>query len=310
MPQVTRDRRSQERKRDKPQEKQRQRKRVKTTSKQPNLLASTLLSIGKALEEHTRWGKRKRASVAQEEAVDKEVLSEVFSKLGLETKIDQIEAEFNAEAKAARVAARNKLETTVTNDTVDNTPEKPPPTHFDIAYGAPNAHAQHRKYWTAAVCVLGVLLVIQSVFLFRDRIARTFPGTRPALISLCNTFGCAMPLPRLASKINIQYNFNEWEDRREQDKRYYLLYAKVTNNATFEQDWPSLELTLFNSIQQVFSRRIFEPAEWVPREKFAQNTGMAPRSSVEIHLEQEVTEIDPNNVRLVPANAILTHSYP
>ena len=222
-------------------------------------------------------------------------MNEVFSRLGIETKIDQIEAEFNAEAKAARAAVRNKTEAATTKITKSNTPEKSPPTHFDIAYGAA-AHPHHHKFWTAAVCVLGATLVFQSVFLFRDHVARSFPAMRPALVSFCNLFGCAMPLPRDASRIKVTYGFNQ------RDEHHYVFYATVTNEADFTQDWPNLELTLYNFIEQPLSRRIFTPTEWIPPEKFTQN-GIAPKSYVTTHLELEVTEI-------VPSKSDLTHFYP
>ncbi|MCL2876200.1 MAG: zinc-ribbon domain-containing protein [Betaproteobacteria bacterium] len=298
LPQVTRNRSSQERKRDKPRESSRQRKRVKPADK-PNRLAFTFLSIGKALKESTGWSRRKRGAVARgpNKEIDKEVLNEVFSKFGIETKIDQIEAEFNAEAKVARAAARDKIETTATNVTISNTPEKPPPSHFDIAYGNLATHIKYHKYWTAAVCALGVLFVTQSVFLFRDRIARTFPNTRPAFVSICNIFGCAMPLPRDASRIKVTYGFNQRNEHR------YVFYATVTNEANFEQDWPNLELTLHNPIEQPLSRRIFTPTDWVPPERLAQNTGIAPKSYVSTHLELEVTDI-------VPSKSDLKHFFP
>jgi len=299
LPQITRGRGSQERKREKSREKPQSKQRKRGKSAEPSRLASTLLSIGKALEERTRWGKRKRTPVAQavNETVDNEVLSEVFSRLGIETKIDQIEAEFNAEAKAARTAVRSKIEDKTTSKVPkSNVPEKSPPsppTHFDVAYGA--AHAHH-KYWTAAVCVLGAFLAIQSVFLFRDNIARTIPGTRPALVSLCNVFGCAMPLPRDASRIKVTYGFNQ------RNEGHYVFYATVTNEADFTQDWPNLELTLHNFIEQPLSRRTFTPSEWVPSEKFDRK-GMAPKSYVSTHLELQVTDI-------VPSKSDLTHFYP
>jgi len=81
-----------------------------------------------------------------------------------------------------------------------------------------------------------------------------------------------------------------------------VFYATVTNEADFTQDWPNLELTLYNFIEQPLSRRIFTPAEWVPSEKFNQN-GMDPKSYVSTHLELEVTDI-------VPSKSDLAHFYP
>jgi hypothetical protein len=258
-------------------------------------LATTFFNIGKALEERTGWGKRRRERTAYmtNGTVDSQVLSEVFSKLGIETKIDQIEAEFNAEARAARAAVIKKK-------IASNLPPKEQdlPSQFDEAYGKPAARVQHHRFWSIAVCVLGVILLIQSVFLLRNPIARAFPGTRPALVSLCETFGCTMPLPREISKIRRDgYSFNR------RDERHYVLYVQVVNAANFEQDWPSLELTLLNFIEQPLSRRVFTPAEWVPPAVLAGGGGIAPGGSASAHLELEVTGV-------VPSRADLKLLYP
>jgi hypothetical protein len=292
LPQITRSRENQERKREKPREKLRTRQQKRGKPAKQSRLATTFVNIGKALEERTKWGKRRRERAAQAPSgpVDNEVLSEVFSKLGIETKIDKIEAEFNAEAKAARAAVRSP-------PPAAKLPEKPQHSHFDEAYGNPVVHAHHHRFWTIAVSVLGIILVTQSIFLFRNHIARSLPGTRPALVSLCETFGCNMPLPRDASQLKVTYGFNKRDERR------YVLYATVKNNANFEQDWPSLELTLRNFIEQPLSSRIFTPAEWVQPEVLAQGKGIAPGGSVPTHLELEVTGV-------VPSRADLTHIYP
>jgi hypothetical protein len=292
LPLVTRHRENLERKREKSRGKPRNKQQKRTKPAKQSRLATTFINIGKALEERTKWGKRRRERAAQatNEPVDNEVLSEVFSKLGIETKIDQIEAEFNAEAKAARAAIR------LPPPAAKNIPpEISQHSHFDEAYG--NPHARHHRFWSIVVCVLGATLVIQSVFLFRNHIARSFPAVRPALVSLCENFGCTMPLPRDASQLKVTYGFNKRDDH------HYVLYATVTNNAGFAQDWPSLELTLLNFIEQPLSRRIFTPAEWVLPETLAKGDGIAPGSSVPTHLELEVTGV-------VPSKADLTHIYP
>jgi hypothetical protein len=284
LPQIARSRENQERKRSKSREKSRRRKRAEPGK--TSRLASTLMSIGRALEERTGWGKRrKRAPVAP--TVDEEVLSDIFSKFGIETKIDKIEAEFDAEAKAARADARSKIAAKPSPS-----PEEDLPSVFDVAYGTPSTRIQHHKFWTTAVSVLGIILVIQSVFLFRNQIARTLPGARPALVSLCNALGCSMPLPHDESQIEIvDYGFARLSERSDR----YVLYVKVTNNAKFAQDWPNLELVLKNDIHQPLSRRILVPAEWVPPERFAQNTGIPPRGNVDINMQLEVTGITPSN---------------
>ncbi|MCL2161910.1 MAG: zinc-ribbon domain-containing protein [Betaproteobacteria bacterium] len=293
LPQITRSRENQERKRNKPQEKSPDKPRKRVKPAKPSRLASTLHTIGKALEEQrTKWGKRrKRVEVAPIETVDNEVLSEIFSKFGIETKIDKIEAEFDAEAKAARTAVRGKSDATKSSDP----PEKSPPSHFDV-YGNLDVNARHHKLWTTAVSVLGIILVIQAVFLLRHSIARWVPATRPALVALCNTFDCAMPLPRDASLIKVEdYSFFRRSNRPD---HHIFFYAKVLNDAGFTQDWPDLKLTFKDSIHQPLSSRILTPAEWVPPEILAQNVGMAPRSKVNITMELEVMGTPPRHFDL------------
>jgi hypothetical protein len=288
MPSITRNRESQERKREKSREKPRSKQQKRSKSGTTSVLASTIMSIGRALEERTRWGKRrkKRAQQTTNGTVDSEVLSGVFSKLGIETKIDQIEAEINAEVKAARVAASKKK-------LMAQPPprEQDLPSQFDEAYGNPAVHVQQHKFWTVAVCMLGAILAFQSVFLFRNHIARALPVARPALVSFCDTFGCTMPLPRDGSQVKITHSFNKRSERQ------YVLYANVTNNARYMQDWPSIELTLLNFIEQPLSRRIFTPSEWVPAATLAEG-GIAPGKSVSTHLELEVTGVVPSRVDL------------
>jgi hypothetical protein len=301
LPQVTRSRESQERKREKPRGKSHKKPQKREKPAKRSRLASTfatLAKLGKALEERTRWGRRHErppATQAKNETVDNEVLSEIFSKFGLETKIDKIEAEFDAEAKVARAAARSKISAPVTSTaTKSSAPEKQLPSHFDV-YGKPAD--RHHKLWMSAICVLGIILVVQSAFLARNRIARAFPSTRPALVSLCETLGCAMPLPRDASQIKVTYGLNQRSENR------YVFYATVTNNADFAQDWPNLGLTLHNFIEQPLSSRIFTPTEWAPPENLAQNTGIAPKSSVTTQLELEIAGAAPSRFKL-------EHSYP
>jgi hypothetical protein len=82
-----------------------------------------------------------------------------------------------------------------------------------------------------------------------------------------------------------------------------VFYARVTNSAAFGQDWPNLELILKNDINQPLSRRILVPTEWVPPGKLAENTSMAPQSSVDVNIELEITG-------LVPGKYEVGHFYP
>ncbi|MDR0564386.1 MAG: DUF3426 domain-containing protein, partial [Azoarcus sp.] len=229
----------------------------------------------------------------KEDAVDEQVLSEVFSKFGIETKIDKIEAEFDAEAKATRDATtRSKSETKST----DSFSPKPEPVHFD--YGHLGAHP-HTRQWAVAATLFGTLLTVQLLFLGRDSIARELPFTRPAFVSLCETFGCTMPLSRDEELILVEdYGLLLQPTGANQ----YVFYATVTNKARYFQDWPTLELDVLDETRKPLAQRTFSPEEWVPNGQLTPN-GIAPRASISMRMNLEVLDV-------IPSNYKLGHFYP
>ncbi|MDR1461685.1 MAG: DUF3426 domain-containing protein [Azoarcus sp.] len=224
------------------------------------------------------------------EAADKGAPDKTPSKVGLEAKIDKIEAEIDAERKTTRRSRRNQKE--AADEAAGENAGHRAGSHFDI-YGRPMTKRE-RIAWTSVVAMLGVVLVIQAAFLFRHSIARSLPGMRPAFVSLCNTFGCAMPLPRDMGQIRIDdYGVLRQNDRPDS----YVFYAKVSNRADFIQDWPNIELTLLDITNKPLVRRVITPEEWMPPEQ-RNKEGIAPRSDIDVRMDLEVVGIDPSNFRV------------
>jgi hypothetical protein len=319
-PKVTRERGNQDRKRSKTPEKRHKRKKPSSLSRK----LSSLVTFGKALKEHvTRHGRNSVQKVqASGETIDHEVLSEVFSKFGIEAKIDKIEAEIDAERKARKIAARSKAESE--GASAAHAAQQPLASHFD-AYGKPAKTIRHSKYWTIAVSVLGVLLAIQCLFLFRHGIARTIPVTRPVLVSLCKLFGCALPLPRDISLIYVD-NGDKRFFRAPDQANHYIVSVTLTNKADFPQAWPDFDLTLLDITLAPILRQTIRPEDWymqTTRSAVAswhrltpeqQANGIPPRSEVflrigrvsdvpagERNLEDLIVEgVDPINFRIEP----------
>ncbi|MDR1064259.1 MAG: zinc-ribbon domain-containing protein [Azoarcus sp.] len=229
------------------------------------------------------------------EAADESAPDEMSAKIGLAAKIDKIEAEINAERKTVRHSSRSKKE--AADETGKESAKHRAGSHFDI-YGRPMTKRE-RIAWTSVVSALGVALAVQTTLLFRHSLARAIPGTRPLLVSICNTFDCAMPLPRDAEQIRIDdYGVLRQDDR----PGHYVFYATISNRAGFVQDWPNIELTLLDITNQPLVRRVITPDEWAPPEQRAKE-GIAPHSDISVRMDLEVASIDPSNYRI-------DHFYP
>lgn len=319
VPKVTRDRGNQDRKRSKPPEKRHKRKKSSSLGRK----LTNLITLGKALKNHvTRHGRQSVQNVqATGEIIDHEILSEVFSKFGIEAKIDKIEAEIDAERKA-RTAVRSKAES---ENASSAHAQQPLASHFD-AYGRPAASIRGSKYWTIAVSILGVFLAVQCLFLFRHGLARSVPATRPALVSLCKLFNCAMPLPRDIGLIQAD---DKVFFRVPDQTNHYIVSLTVMNKADFVQAWPDFDLTLLDITYAPLVRQTIKPEDWyVQTGRGAANTvtswrrltpeqqanGIPPRSEVYLRigripdlpvdehtLEDLIVEgVDPSNFRIEP----------
>jgi hypothetical protein len=227
---------------------------------------------------------------AAADVVDDEVLDEISAKFGLEAKIDKIEAEMNAERKTTRRTFRGRETSREASESAAS--HKSAAHHFDI-YGKPMT-PRARAAWTSLVFVLGVALFIQTSFFFRHDIARQFPDMRPFFVSACETFGCAMPLPRDTTQIDIVDHVLVLQNDR---PSHYILSATVSNSAPFAQEWPNIELTLFDLTRQPLVRRVITPAEWAPPEQLAKG-GIAPRSDTPVRMDLEVVGVNPSNSRV------------
>ena len=165
---------------------------------------------------------------------------------------------------------------------------------LDEIYGpAAPAPLWKRTLVGLAAGLLAGILAIQTLYIFRNEIARALPGLRPLLSQACGHLGCTLPLPRQAGLLSIE-NSDLQSDPGKPGR--YILYATVRNQAGYLQDWPHLELTLTDAHDAPLSRRAFSPDLWVPAEKLT--AGFAPRSDTAVRLVFDAAEITPSGYRL------------
>src|SRR5437868_7725627 len=120
------------------------------------------------------------------------------------------------------------------------------------------AHLQPRV-WAAAIPVLVLLLIGQTLFHFRDALAAHWPAAKPALALFCQATGCAIRPPRDVAGLAIDASDLQADPAH---KGLLILSATIRNRATIALAYPYLELTLTDSNDQVVVRRALAPPDY------------------------------------------------
>ncbi len=144
-------------------------------------------------------------------------------------------------------------------------PAAPTPFDFEIAEAAqaePSPSGPPR--WPnillgAAVPILLLALVGQSVFHFRDALASRWPGTTPALARMCGVVGCVLHPLREIAGLSIDASDLQADPAH---RGLLVLTATLRNRASYALAYPHLELTLTDAQDQVVVRRALSPREY------------------------------------------------
>lgn len=148
------------------------------------------------------------------------------------------------------------------------------------------------------VWLLGLAAVGQSVYFLRNEIPIYYPGSKPYLVSACETIGCEISLPK-----KIEYIFID-DFEIEEDAEYaglMRLTSTLINQAGFAQTYPNLELTLKDADDNPKLRRTLTPAEYLPQNTAIEN-GIRPGEQVKIKLN-----ITTNGEEVAGYSALLTY---
>ncbi len=129
--------------------------------------------------------------------------------------------------------------------------------------------------------LLIVLLFGQYLYFARDHLAQRYAELRPLLESMCNQFGCTLPLRRDLSKLQITHR-----DVRTHPtvKEALLINATFVNRAPFRQPYPAIELKLSNIHGKLIGKRIFQPEEYLAGHPDIE-AGIPPDTQVYLVLE-------------------------
>lgn len=148
--------------------------------------------------------------------------------------------------------------------------------------------------WSIGVALLALLLLGQSIYVFRAELATRMPGVRPQLERLCAALDCTVPLPHRPDLVSIEASELRPDPRQ---AGRLVLTATVRNRAAFVQGYPHLELTLTDVRDEALARKVFEPAQYLAAAAAAQE-GFQASSEVAVHLVLEPTGLEATGYRV------------
>lgn len=159
----------------------------------------------------------------------------------------------------------------------------------------PATHTRKRHLSTLLGVSLLLLLTAQATYHFRDALAVKLPGLKPLLVELCDRLDCSVELPRDIDLLSIESSELEADAKL---VNVITLHALLHNRARYAQAWPSLELTLTDSRDDVIARRTFHPADYLRNEDELES-GIGNNREKEIALKLDTTKLRPSGYRLL-----------
>lgn len=105
--------------------------------------------------------------------------------------------------------------------------------------------------------VLGLMLVAQVAFQYRDHLAVQVPVLSMPLHAACERLGCRIEAPRALDRIRLDAS----DLTRTEDDGVLRFSADLHNSADFAVRTPALEVTFTDGLGQTVSRKVMLPAE-------------------------------------------------
>ncbi len=184
---------------------------------------------------------------------------------------------------AGLMAARELSETSAYNRWAAGTLAGETHNRFD-----PIQPEQPRWPFVLTSLVLLVLLLMQLLYHFRTEVVQRVPE----MAGLYAMAAVDVPLPQNSELVGIDVSDLQADNAR----GLLVLQATVRNRATFDQAWPSLELTLTDTQDEVISRRVLSAEEYLP--PGSHTPAFAGRSDIAIKLWLEARGVGASGYRL------------
>ena len=153
---------------------------------------------------------------------------------------------------------------------------------------------RRRWPWLLGALLLLLMLLTQAAYQYRSAIILLFPETKPYAAALCANLGCDLPLPRRIEQMSIEASDLQADTT---NPNVMVLFATLKNRAIFNQQHPSIELTLTDVQDQPVARRALAPQDYLGR---AGNTqaGFGANSEIAIKVYIEGSQVKATGYRL------------
>jgi predicted Zn finger-like uncharacterized protein len=165
----------------------------------------------------------------------------------------------------------------------------------DELFGTPTARTHRLGAWALGSIALLLALAGQATWFFPGELAARFPPASEALAAYCEALGCQFRLPRLPEQLFIEASDLQLLDPARPNE--VLLTATMRNRAPLAQEFPMLELTLTNQVNQTAARKVFAPGEYLDR-SVDSGRGLGANQEVSLRLYLDTGTIRPAGYRL------------
>jgi hypothetical protein len=137
----------------------------------------------------------------------------------------------------------------------------------------------------AGSALLVLALAAQGMATFRNVLAARYPELKPVLSATCSLFGCRVELPAQIETLSV-----ETGELQSLSANTFTYTTLLRNPGTLVQAWPQLELTLTDADDKALVRRVFAPADYLPK-SVAAAKGFGARSEQPVKLFFELNQI-------------------
>lgn len=169
-----------------------------------------------------------------------------------------------------------------------NTSLEDQPYNADESALAPSAPAKGSRLVAILLASsLGLVVIAQASYFLRNDIALYYPKLKPILVQACVPLACSIELPKKIDLIVID-DSNLQED--ETHTGLIHLSSTLINQATFNQAYPNLEVTLTDTEDKPQLRRIFKPTEYLPADSNL-SAGITAKEPLKIELAISTADV-------------------
>jgi predicted Zn finger-like uncharacterized protein len=194
-------------------------------------------------------------------------------------------------ARARQLARRSKLTPTKIDAPKLRVPEIDEPEFVKRGRQRELSGKRRLILLSAGSIVLLLALATQAAVTFRNDLAARMPGTRPALAAMCSLLHCRVELPARIDNLTI-----ETGELQTLGPDTYVLATLLHNQGSAMQAWPDIELALTDATDKPLVRRVFAPADYLP--KGAAGAGFAAHGEQAVKLYFQLDQLKPSGYHI------------